>query len=827
MILPGHGLFFTDAEIRYISASKRCNHGIKRLAAPELLEERPISELPAQPETLTTKKTKPWLSLFAIFVSVAIVFGLGLNATDIFDRQELQTINRRFEIRPWLCWSKTSLSRLNPALLWDFHEKHERPRTLTSWDYTLSWLIENNHPERANKIVIFNHCVEDEPPKDALSTYPWMEPLMHYPLRRKDVGQMVETLAKGGARAIILDSDFPQYTPDDRFLAQSIHKAASGEFGKPIPVLMVRAVNSSYSGPVIRLQAPTTPQGVLEQLSKLEPGVDVEKKYTGMTCVHQDEDQVVRRIYINLPSLNNDGPESVVAKVLKSLGEKIPDNVPKLMDVDFSGPPNMGLYPVFPQSHLLDPQQKEILFSKNANNPLNVDGAIVLIGDGLTDVYNTPFTNEGMNQMSGTEILANAIDTVSRHSWPQRLAGVGSAFYLLLASITGGGVWLAWKVFQLKFVSRATSLRHASVLRLASDTLFFGALLLGTDVVACLIFAYTGFIVPIFVPSVALLMGAVAAIVWEREREREEAFGVQLRSEKEKHDLEREKLESELIRSEVEAENREMYHDRKRRHEFVRRINHDLNAPVSVLNWTISELQMMELENSTAREKVGRLVKSSDKLCELIDQLVQSYDYEMLPGPNNNEAALCDLVQVLDDSIDSQKPLADKYEDTITWEKPETPLWVKANSLELSRVVDNIIRNAIKHNPHETQVFITVESNGQFHKIIISDSGKGIPPEHLKRIFEPGYRVNPDKKDGHGLGLDIAKTLVEAMGGEISVTSTLGTGTTFKLKLPLCSEAKAMHQDLFDDDEFQDETLEDQPALRKKTLEIAKHGERQ
>ena len=75
--------------------------------------------------------------------------------------------------------------------------------------------------------------------------------------------------------------------------------------------------------------------------------------------------------------------------------------------------------------------------------------------------------------------------------------------------------------------------------------------------------------------------------------------------------------------------------------------------------------------------------------------------------------------------------------------------------------------------------------------------------------------------------MDIAKTLVEAMGGEISVTSTIGTGTTFKLKLPLCSEAKAMHQDLFDDDEFQDETLEDQPALRKKTLEIAKHGERQ
>jgi signal transduction histidine kinase len=236
-----------------------------------------------------------------------------------------------------------------------------------------------------------------------------------------------------------------------------------------------------------------------------------------------------------------------------------------------------------------------------------------------------------------------------------------------------------------------------------------------------------------------------------------------------------------------------------------------------VLNWTIAELQMMNLENEKAKDKVSRLVKSSYKLCELIDQLVQSYDYEHIPGLNNNQAALCDLTQVLDDCVDGQQPLAQKFDDIIEWQKPENSLWVKGNALELSRVIDNIIRNAIKHNANHTSVFVSIDSNGSFHKILISDSGKGIAPEHIQHIFEPGYRVNPEKKDGHGLGLDIAKTLVEAMGGELSVTSTIGKGTTFQIKLPVCPEARALHQDFLDD-----ETIEETYS-RKPTLEIATH----
>ena len=759
-------------------------------------------------------------------MAFAITIGVLLQLSGTLERQELQTINKRFEARQWLVWTKESLARLNPALLWEWHQKHEQPRQWYAWDFTLSWLIENNHPKVTNKIVIFNHTVEDEPPPDAIQHFPWLQPLLSYPIRRKTVADMVELLAKSGARAIILDNDFPQYSPDDGFLAEAIHKATSGAWGREVPVFMVRALNTSSNPRMVTVVAPTAPLGILDKLQVLEPKVDVEAKYTGMTCVELDEDQVVRRAWNVITPRPGEKYDSVVKKALKAMGKFVPDDLPDRMDIDFVGVPNSDLFPVHPLSHLLDPEEKKKLL--NRTSPMKVAGAIVFIGDGITDVYSTPFTNEGLSLMSGTEILANAMDTICRHSWPLRLTGISSLLYLILVSTAGGATWCLWKAVQMKveaFLRKKTGDQHKnwSLHRLAADTFFFCMVVAGSYISACFSFAYFGLIVPIIVPSLALGLGALASIVWEREREREEAFKSQLISQQEKHALELDNIETELAKQEVEAENREMYQDRKRRHEFVRRINHDLNAPVSVLNWTISEMQMMNLENQQAKDKVTRLVKASDKLCELIDQLVQSYDYEILPGVANNLAALCDLTQVVEDCVDGQQPLAQKYDATLEWTKPDHVLWVKANSLELSRVVDNIIRNAIKHNPPHTHVFVNMDTNGSFHKILITDSGKGIPAEHLTHIFEPGYRVNPEKKDGHGLGLDIAKTLIEGMGGGITVSSTIGKGTTFQLKLPVCPEARAMHANFLDDETLEDSTSK-KTLIMDSRLEVAKKG---
>jgi signal transduction histidine kinase len=748
------------------------------------------------------KRKKFFIGLFAIYVGVAMLLAFTLYASRFFERQELQTINKRFETRPWLYWTPDSLARLNLGTLLEYHEQHEFPRTWYHWDWTLSWLLENNHPPVANHIVIFNRSLQDEPPDDALAQFPWMQPLQQYPLSRKTVADMVDLLARSGAAAIVLDNDFPQHAPGDEDMAEVLHKWSTvGVDGRKVPIFMVGTVNSGSDSHVVELGVPSRPVGVIADLEKLEPGVDVQSKFLGTTCVSQDPDAVVRGIFLNR-KVGDKNYESIILKVLRSLGKPIPKDLPDRMDIDFGCPPKSDIYPVRPLTYLLDPQTRSMLEKGSSDGgDVNVKGAVVFIGDDITDVYSTPFTNDGNNQMSGTEILAHALETVSRRSWPIRLTREETLLYTIFVSTVAGLVWVAWKSTQS--VNRAYGARSVAF-RLVQD-MFVCAILLGfVFFLPSFLFVSSRLLLPMFMPAVAIAFGTLAAIVMEREAEREEKFKLQLKAAEEKLGLIEEKFDAELKAREAEAKTREMLLDRKRRHEFVRRINHDLNAPVSVLNWTVSELQMMELENQAARDKVARLVKSSDKLCELIDQLVQSYDYERQPVEliSGGTRTLCDLVQVIDDCVDGQQPLAAIHHDTLIWTKPENSMKVMVNQLELTRVVDNIIRNAIKHNPEGTNVTVSLDSNGSFHIITVADTGKGIAPEHLDRIFEPGFRVEPSTKDGQGLGLDIAKTLIENMGGEITVSSMVKKGTTFKLKIPIFQQGDTINTDIHGNHEY-------------------------
>lgn len=724
-----------------------------------------------------------------VYTFVALGSALFLEGSRVFWREELQTINRRFEARNWLVWTKESLQRLSIPLLWQYHQAHEIPREWWAWDYTLSWLIENNHQPVKHKVIVFNHQLEDEPPLEAVKEHPWMSPLIHHPLSRATMGDIVEFLGKSGVRLIILDNDFPQYSPDDAVLARAVHKCASAELsGYPVPVLMARTVNRRSTANTLQLEVPSTPSGILDSLAELEPDTNVRWKYTGITGILPDEDQVVRRIALKLPGLAGEDHESIVLKALSAMKEPVPPDTPAVMDIDFSAPPNSELYPVRPLSYLIDPDRRQAMTDPDPkSSDVTLAGAVVLLGDSVIDVFNTPFTNVGVNQMSGSEVLAHSLETVSRKSWPTRLEGWQSLAYLALLSVTGGAVWVLWKQLQQSSMGLLKATPAFRLLRISSDLACFLLTICGTYWLACLLFAYKGLLVPVFVPGVALGLGAFAAMIWEKEREREETFKVKLQATQEKLKLAQERYEADLKRQEAEAKNREILLDRQRRHEFVRRINHDLNAPVSVLNWTLCELQEERLDSDTAKEKVGRLVKNSDKLCELIDQLVESYDFETQPETGESPPGTCDLNKVLQDSLDLQIPLAEMHRSKLTWTLPDNTLWVRANALELSRVIDNLVRNAIKHNPQGTNVAVQLRSNGAFHEVDVCDNGRGIDAEHLKHIFEPGYRVEPSRQDGQGLGLDIVKSLVDRIGGEISLESAVGHGTTFKVRLPICT----------------------------------------
>jgi signal transduction histidine kinase len=762
-----------------------------------------------------------------LYFIVALVSGMVLLSTHVFDRIELQTINARFDLRRWINWSGKGPARLNPVKLWQYHEQHEIPRQWWAWDYTLSWLLEDNHPISRHHFILFNHQLEDEPPLEALNDHPWMKPLVQYPLSRGTVGDILIFLARSGVKEIIMDNDFPQFSPEDANLAKAITACRTGTAaGHRVPVLMARTINHHSTSNILQLEIPTAPSGLLTELSKLMKSVDPLEELTGSTGVTMDEDQVVRRLASQIPTMSGKIIDSIPIKALKDLGEPLPDDIPLFMDIDFAGPPNSEIYPVRPISYLLDPDRQKEMTGAGDSGDIKLAGATVILGDSVVDVFNTPTTNFGVNQMSGAEILANAIDTISRRSWLYRLDFWQQAAYLTSIVLTGALILFASKTAPFarkryeeldeephgeledkraekqdgqpakasgKVSAAAKSTRRRGAV--FNEFLFFIMLVAGSYIVAAVLFAQHDLVVPVVVPAIALSLASLATVQWEREQERVAALKRELKAAQDKLSLQSALHKSDLSGQKALADAREAALDKERRKEFARRINHDLRAPVSVLSWTIAKLRSQKLTEEEKLEKIDRLSKTADRMFGLINELVSTYNSQEDSQAAETTEEISNINEVLQESVRMQQVLAEERHGTIKYVLSPTDCQVRANALQLSRVFDNIIRNAFLHNEKSVDVVVSLVSNERNAQVRILDNGKGIAPEHLDKIFTPGYRV--DKKidtsasDGQGLGLDIVNSFVENMKGSVSVESTIGEGTTFIITLPRFLPGKA------------------------------------
>jgi signal transduction histidine kinase len=111
-------------------------------------------------------------------------------------------------------------------------------------------------------------------------------------------------------------------------------------------------------------------------------------------------------------------------------------------------------------------------------------------------------------------------------------------------------------------------------------------------------------------------------------------------------------------------------------------------------------------------------------------------------------------------------------------------LVVHADPLRVRQALDNLVRNAVAVSPADGEVVIEVVPSAEVVRVAVSDTGPGIAEADRARIFEPGVRLD-ERQPGSGLGLAVARAIAEAHGGSLSVESTLGAGSTFRLELPL------------------------------------------
>jgi len=225
--------------------------------------------------------------------------------------------------------------------------------------------------------------------------------------------------------------------------------------------------------------------------------------------------------------------------------------------------------------------------------------------------------------------------------------------------------------------------------------------------------------------------------------------------------------------------------------DFVHMVAHELRSPlvaIRQMNYVLLEGRAGPL-GEKPQDFVSKASKRIDGLLDLINDLLDLAKIE--EGQWVQRQVPTDLGQIIEESIALLEPRAQEQGVTLSHVcqnlKP-----VKADPKSMEEIFNNLITNAISYSPGGGKVSVTAKGLGEYIEITVEDTGVGIPPEELPKIFDKFYRVKHPKTRqviGTGLGLAIVKGAVEAHHGSIDVESVLDKGTTFRILLPVIKES--------------------------------------
>jgi len=217
--------------------------------------------------------------------------------------------------------------------------------------------------------------------------------------------------------------------------------------------------------------------------------------------------------------------------------------------------------------------------------------------------------------------------------------------------------------------------------------------------------------------------------------------------------------------------------------DFINRASHELRTPLTAAMLMVDLIQ--QGGTPEALEEYWRTLKNEmNRQKSLIDRLLMAGRLES--GMMKLESQPLDLIPLLDESIRAVKPIADIKRVSLLLNAHPTGMQILGDKGALEQVFINLINNATKFSPQGSNVRIEVERSGGYIEVSIQDQGMGIAPEALPHLFEKFYRaknVTIAEIPGSGIGLYIVKSIVEELGGKISVKSELNMGTAFIVSL--------------------------------------------
>ncbi len=221
----------------------------------------------------------------------------------------------------------------------------------------------------------------------------------------------------------------------------------------------------------------------------------------------------------------------------------------------------------------------------------------------------------------------------------------------------------------------------------------------------------------------------------------------------------------------------------KMKSEFVANVSHELKTPLTAIKGYSELLMKMNLPPERVRNYYQIIYKEAERLTQLINDLLDVSRIES--GKIELKKDMVEIRKIIRERASFFQTQTSKHK--IILQFPEYPTFVLGDNSRLTQVIHNLLDNAIKYSPNGGNIWARVMDKMEDIIIEIQDQGVGIPPEHLPHIFDRFYRIDSSLRkstSGTGLGLSIVKSIIEAHNGKISVTSKVGEGTTFIIKLP-------------------------------------------
>ncbi|MCK5145815.1 response regulator [bacterium] len=220
------------------------------------------------------------------------------------------------------------------------------------------------------------------------------------------------------------------------------------------------------------------------------------------------------------------------------------------------------------------------------------------------------------------------------------------------------------------------------------------------------------------------------------------------------------------------------------RKEFVANVSHELKTPITAIKGSVETLRDGAIKDANAANRfLDIILKHADRLASIVEDLLDLSGIEQEDTSNAIIRHKQALLPLMDEAVLLCRQAAREKNIEIELTVQDN-LQLLCNGDMLQQALINLIDNAIKYSEKDSSVFIVAESDGTKTSISVRDEGRGIPKEHLPRLFERFYRVDTSRSrdmGGTGLGLSIVKHIMQSHQGHVDVESTMGEGSIFTL----------------------------------------------